>query len=152
MDCSVQSLMTNANGVECCIRGRRQIMAVKIWLLATIAGTTTDPAALRELAKCLDDCLPPGTILGINVYLLTVISSSSTSDPQTLANNARCFRQPCVTSTMRAAMQIWILTQIAGVSADPTFLLNSAKCIMECMPVGSMLAVEAYLLCQIAGV
>ena len=150
MDCSVQSLATNSTGIECCIRGRRQINAVKVWLLATIAGVSTDPTFLRDQAKCLGNCVSPTTLLGFNVYLMTLIAGGS-QDPQTLANNAKCFRQPCIHASLRAAMQIWILTQIAGSSTDPTTLLNNARCIMDCIPVGELFAVETYLLCVLAG-
>lgn len=151
MDCTVQSLTTNSTGIECCIRGRRQINAVKVWLLATIAGVSTDPTFLRDQAKCLDNCTSPAVLLGFNVYLLSLISGSG-NDPATLINAAKCFKQPCVHGSLRAAMQIWILAQIAGVSSDPTFLLNQAKCIMNCIPAGSLFAVETWLLCQLAAV
>lgn len=151
MDCSAQSLATNATTIFCCIRGRQEINAARIWLLATIAGVSTDPATLRENAKCLDGCVPPGMLLAIRTYLMTLIAGSST-DPSALANDARCFRANCFPVGMRAAAQLFILASIAGVSNDATFLLEQSKQIRCCIPEGSYLAIEVSLLCVIAGV
>src|SRR5437899_13014166 len=127
MDCSVQALTTNSTGIECCIRVRRQINAVKVWLLATIAnaavgGVSTDPTTLREQTKCLDNCVSPIELLAFNVYLLSLLAS--TQDPTTLLDQAKCFKQPCIHGSLRSAMQIWILTQapfakLLQVSTDP---------------------------------
>lgn len=151
MDCTPQALATNATPIFCCIRGSQEINAVRIWLLATISGSSTDPATLRENAKCLDDCESRGMLLAIRTYLMTLIAGSST-DPSTLANDARCFRSNCFPRGMRSAVQLWILTQIAGVSSDATFLLEQSKQIRCCVPGGSFLAIEVSLLCTIAGV
>src|SRR5258705_697753 len=122
MDCTPQSLITNANGVICCLPMGKQTAAVKLWLLATIAGVSTDPSLLRENAKCLD-CVPIGTLLAIRTYLLTIIAGTS-QDTTVLANNASCFRANCFPAQMRAAVQVWILTQIAVVNSDVSFLIE----------------------------
>lgn len=150
MDCSVQALTTNSTSISCCIRGRRQINAVKVWLLATIANVSNDPTFLRDQAKCFSNCTSATTLLGFDVFLLTLIAGG-TQDPQTLANNARCFRQPCIHGSLREAIQVWILTQMAGTTSDSTTLVNNAKCIMECIPTGELFAVETWLLAQLAG-
>ena len=150
MDCTPASLLTNANQLFCCLRGTTEIGAARLWLLATIAGTSTDPATLRDNAKCLD-CVPIGTLLSIRIYLLTLIAGGS-QDPKTLIDNAKCFKRNCFPLGARPVVQVWILTQIAGVSSDASFLIEQSKQIRCCVPRGSFLAIEVYLLCLIAAV
>lgn len=78
IDCSPQGLATAAQQFECCVPdGMHQ--AIQTYLLATIAntlaGTSTDPNTLANLAKCFR-CLD-GNHGAVQDYLLCAIATAS---------------------------------------------------------------------------
>jgi len=57
---------------DCTTEGQRS--AIKIYLLATIAGVSTDPNTLLENAKCIEQCLMAGQLKANEVWLLCQIA------------------------------------------------------------------------------
>lgn len=49
--------------------------AVKVYLLATIAGGSMDPQVLVSASKCYD-CLTPGELKNVELYLLCSIANA----------------------------------------------------------------------------
>jgi hypothetical protein len=71
--CDPQSLLQAAKCFEnCTLAGQRD--AIKIYLLALIAGVNPDPVALMEAARCLT-CLQPGQAQAVQTYLLCTIAN-----------------------------------------------------------------------------
>lgn len=52
-----------------------QLEAIQVYLLATVAGTSTDPATLLNSAKCFN-CLTVPQLKAIQVYLLCQIANA----------------------------------------------------------------------------
>lgn len=69
IDCSTDAVMDAAKCFDKCIPPGMQA-AVQTYLLAVIAGGSTDPAVLMDQAKCFDKCIPKGMHLAIQDMLL----------------------------------------------------------------------------------
>lgn len=72
MACDPNDLMDDARCVMCLTEG--QMMAIKINLLATIAGVSNDPNTLLDNARCIESCLTEGQLKAIEVWLLCQIA------------------------------------------------------------------------------
>lgn len=69
--CDPQSLLELAKCFEGCTSpGQRD--AMKVYLLAIIAGVNPDPVALMEASRCMT-CLLPGQTQAVISYLLCTI-------------------------------------------------------------------------------
>lgn len=79
-------------------------------------AVSCDPNDLLQASSCVD-CIPPGKMQSVIVYLLAVLSGSST-DPNYLMAQARCM--DCIPDGYKPAVIIWLLCQIA--SAAPGVL------------------------------
>lgn len=71
VDCTPSALAADAKCFVCLTT--QQAQAVQTYLLAVIAGVSTDPAVLMENAKCFV-CLTSQQRDAIKTYLLCVIS------------------------------------------------------------------------------
>lgn len=72
VSCEPNDLMAAAKCFDSCMPPGMQL-AIQTYLLAVIAGGSTDPNVLMQAAKCFDSCIPPGMQLAIQNYLLCQI-------------------------------------------------------------------------------
>lgn len=72
-DCTPTSLMAQANCFKSCLQPD-QIQAVIAYLLAQLAGGSTDPLVLFQQASCFHSCLNPHQLKAVQVYLLCQIA------------------------------------------------------------------------------
>ena len=73
MACDPNTLLTAAACIEQCLTAG-QMQAIKINLLASIAGVSNDPNTLLSNAKCIEQCLTMGQMKAIEIYLLCIIA------------------------------------------------------------------------------
>jgi len=78
-----------------------------------MAQTSTDPLVLAAAANCIMQCIPVGSQLAVQTYLLAVIAGLPTdaAGAAKLANDARCYMQ-CIPPGDQLAVQNYILSQI----------------------------------------
>lgn len=72
VSCEPQDLITAAGCLNTLPPG--MLSPVQTYLLAVMAGTSTDPAVLLPLASCFT-CLNPNQLAAINTYLLCQIAN-----------------------------------------------------------------------------
>ena len=74
MNCDPNTLLSQSNVSQLAALNPSQRDAIKIWLLATIAGVSTDKDYLVGQASCLIDCQVP--YKAIEVSLLCTIANT----------------------------------------------------------------------------
>lgn len=75
VDCDPLALAQNASCLQACVNAGMSD-AIKIYLLATIAGVDPDPQALIAAASCLQCALPPGMAPAVQASLLCQIANA----------------------------------------------------------------------------
>jgi len=78
-----------------------------------MSQASTDPLVLAAAANCFLQCIPIGSQLAVQTYLLAVIAGLPTdaAGAAKLANDARCFMQ-CISPGDQLALQNYLLSQI----------------------------------------
>lgn len=72
VDCTPNALVEASRCFDCLTPDQKQ--SVIAYLLAVIAGGSTDPTTLLENARCFQGCLTIGQLKAIQVYLLCQIA------------------------------------------------------------------------------
>ncbi len=73
MACDPNDLLDSAKCIlACTTEGQRS--AIKISLLAQIAGVSADPNTLLDNARCIESCLTGGQLKAIEIWLLCQIA------------------------------------------------------------------------------
>jgi hypothetical protein len=75
VDCDPKALAQAASCMQACVNAGMSD-AVKIYLLATIAGVDPDPAALMQAAGCIQSCIPTGAMPAVQATLLCAIANA----------------------------------------------------------------------------
>ncbi len=121
---------------------------VQTYVLARIAGVSTDPNELASLAKCMT-CLSPATLLYARIYLLATIGHLPT-ESTSLLEAAKCYE--CVPEGMLQSIDTYkIVHDTNSPSNDIAALSRLARC-LGCLSTPTLLEVQVYLLATIAGV
>ena len=87
IDCDTNSL---AQAAKCFCSSPKVLLAIKAFLLCSMATVNCDPESLAAAAKCFE-CLDDKAREAVNTYLLAVIAGGSL-DPNTLAAAAAAFQ------------------------------------------------------------
>jgi len=142
--CDPQTLRDQAKCIyQCTTQFEKE--AIKVWLLATLAGVSPNVTALSDLAKCfIELCLQGIPLTEIDTYLLASANGIGT-DPQTIANNTRCLME-CLGEY--DAVKIYLWATRLGVSVDPQSLINNATCLL-CLTLGALQGMQTALLCKL---
>jgi hypothetical protein len=73
MACDPNELLDASKCIFACTsEGQRS--AIKIYLLANLAGVSADPNTLLDNAKCIESCLTLGQMKAVEVWLLCQIA------------------------------------------------------------------------------
>lgn len=75
VDCDPRALAQAASCLQSCVN-QGMSEAIKIYLLATIAGVSTDPDSLIKAASCIQGCIPAGAMPGVQASLLCQIANA----------------------------------------------------------------------------
>ena len=73
--CDSTSLLAASECLDQVIPAGR-MPAVIVYLLATIAGVSTDPESLLAASKCIDKVIPAGAMPAVQTYLLCAIAAA----------------------------------------------------------------------------
>lgn len=74
VDCDPLALAQNASCLQACVNAG-MAEAIKIYLLAQIAGVDPDPRALMQAAGCIQSCIPAGAMPAVQAHLLCQIAN-----------------------------------------------------------------------------
>ena len=114
------------------------------YLLARLAGGSTDPAALAYSARCWNG-VSEKMLLADQNYLLSILSGESQS-PETLALQAACY---CFSDDVMWSVRVKALADAAGITDPSTLSIGAVQFMVPGYP---QTAVQAYLLAILAGV
>lgn len=125
-------------------------LAAEVYLLAKIAGASTDPSTLANLATCFW-CKNENFLAEVTTYLLSVQAGGST-DPRVLQTAASGYTLLFGTEWRVELYLIcqWALNSGVVPNCDPQTLMANAKCLLNCLSDFNLRSIRAYLLCQIA--
>lgn len=72
--CDPLELAQKASCLQACVSAGMS-EAIKIYLLAQIAGVDPDPMALMKAASCIQSCISPGAMPAVQAHLLCQIAN-----------------------------------------------------------------------------
>lgn len=121
--------------------------AIKTYLLARVAGASTDPKTIMAAARGFIG-LPPGTQLAIQAYAASVLSGAASASA--FVKSQACAFE-CTPASMALPIAINQLAGRAGVSPVPKTLAALAKSFIG-LPPGYLSALNTFLMAVIAGI
>lgn len=121
--------------------------AIKTYLLARVAGASTDPKTIMAAARGFIG-LPPGTQLAIQAYAASVLSGAASAS-DFVKSQACAFE--CTPREMALPIAINQLASRAGVSPVPKTLAALASAFIG-LPPGYLSALNTFLMAVIAGI
>lgn len=113
------------------------------YLLAVLAGGSTDPKALAFAARCWN-CVSERMLLADQVYLLSVLAGGS-QVPSTLSSQSACY---CFSWDVMWSVRVQALAVAAGITNPNTVANGAVQFTAVGYPQG---AVQTYLLAGLAG-
>jgi hypothetical protein len=119
---------------------KKQALAAKVFLLASINSLATNPAALQALAACWQ-CIPPSTRLDVETFLYA--TAAGQTNPQLATRQIGPYKS---LYPIRDEVEIFLLNNIQG-GLSLNAITSRSACLM-CLGMGRLEEIYLYLLCR----